>query len=57
MKVGNLTTGPIWFAKRPDEVWSKGMIGSMDKVVKGAIGGSFLKYFKVTIDYNGELIK
>ena len=57
VKVGNLTAGPVWFAKRPDEAWSKGMIGSMDKVVKGAIGGSFLKYFKVTIDYNSELIK
>ncbi|GAB2516150.1 hypothetical protein [Spirosoma aerophilum] len=57
VKVGNLTAGPVWFAKRPDEAWSKGMIGSMDKVVKGAIGGSFLKYFKVTVDYNNELIK
>jgi len=57
VKFGNLTAGPVWFAKRPDEAWSKGMIGSMDKVVKGAIGGSFLKYFKVIIDYNNELIK
>jgi predicted aspartyl protease len=57
VRVGNLTAGPVWFAKRPDEAWSKGMIGSMDKIVKGAIGGSFLKYFKVTIDYNSELIK
>lgn len=55
--VGNLTAGPVWFAKRPDEAWSRGMIGSMDKVVKGALGGSFLQYFKVSIDYNSELIK
>jgi hypothetical protein len=55
--VGNLTAGPVWFAERPDAAWSKGMIGSMDKVVKGAIGGSFLQYFKVVIDYNSELIK
>lgn len=57
VKVGNLSAGPVWFSKRPDEAWSKGMIGSMDKIVKGAIGGSFLKYFKVTIDYNNELIQ
>ena len=57
VKVGNLIAGPVWFAKRPDEAWSKGMIGSMDRVVKGAIGGSFLQYFKVSIDYNSELIK
>ena len=57
VQVGNLTAGPVWFAKRPDEAWSRGMIGTMDKVVKGAIGGSFLQYFKVMIDYNNELIK
>ena len=57
VQVGNLKAGPAWFSKRPDEAWSKGMIGSMDKVVKGAIGGSFLQYFKVQIDYNSELIR
>jgi hypothetical protein len=57
IRVGVMVAGPVWFSKRPDEAWSKGMIGSMDKVVKGAIGGSFLKYFKVTIDYNSELIQ
>lgn len=49
--------GPVLFAVRKDEVWSSGMIASMDKVVKGAIGGSALKYFKVTIDYNAELVR
>jgi hypothetical protein len=54
VKVGNTTVGPVWFAKRPDEAWSKGMIQSMDKVVKGAVGGSLFQYFIVTIDYNSE---
>ena len=49
--------GPVLFTIRPDEVWSEGMIATMDKVVQGAIGGSALKYFKVTIDYNSELIR
>jgi hypothetical protein len=57
VKVGNLTAGPVWFARRPDEAWSEGMIGSMDKVVKGAIGGSYFQYFKITLDYNSELVK
>lgn len=57
VKVGTLRAGPVWFAKRADEAWSKGMIGSMDKVVKGAIGGSFLQYFTVIADYNNELIR
>ncbi len=57
VEVGNLTAGPVWFSKRPDEAWSKGMINTMDKIVKGALGGSFLQYFKVQIDYNSELIR
>lgn len=57
VKIGNNEVGPVLFAKRPDENWSNGMINTMDKVVKGAIGGSGLKYLKVTIDYNSELIK
>jgi hypothetical protein len=57
IKIGEYEVGPVLFSKRPDENWSNGMIASMDKVVKGAIGGSGLKYFKVTIDYNTELIR
>lgn len=57
VNIGGYEVGPVLFASRPDENWSKGMITSMDKVVKGAIGGSGLKYLKVTIDYNSELIK
>jgi hypothetical protein len=57
IKVSGQTAGPVLFARRPDEAWSEGMISSMDKVVKGAIGGSALKYFKVTVDYNTALIR
>lgn len=56
LKIGGHEVGPAWFAERRDESWSKGMIGSMDKVVQGAVGGSAMKYLKVTIDYNSELI-
>ena len=57
VKIGDYEVGPVLFAVRKDKAWSEGMIASMDKVVKGAIGGSVLKYFKVTIDYNSELIR
>jgi hypothetical protein len=55
--IGGNTVGPVLFAKRPPEVWSRMMINTMDKVVSGAIGGSAFKYLKVTIDYNSELAK
>jgi hypothetical protein len=54
--IAGVEAGPVLFARRPDSAWSEGMIGSMDKVVKGAIGGSALKYYRVTIDYNADLI-
>jgi hypothetical protein len=54
--IGTSKAGPVWFAVRPDEVWSKGMIKTMDKVVKGAAGGSLFQYFKVIVDYPNELI-
>ncbi len=57
VKIGGYEVGPVLFAKRADEAWSKGMIQTMDSVVRGAIGGSALKFFKVTIDYNSALIK
>jgi hypothetical protein len=57
VKICGHEVGPVLFAVRNDEAWSKGMAHSMDKVVKGAIGGSALKYFKVTADYNSELIR
>lgn len=57
VKIGGYEVGPVLFAKRDDENWSEGMIHTMDRVVKGAIGGSALKYLKVVIDYNSELIR
>lgn len=55
--IGSYSVGPVLFSVRPDEAWSENMIASMDRVVKGALGGSALKYFKVKIDYNNELIQ
>jgi hypothetical protein len=57
VRIGGYDVGLVLFAKRNDENWSRDMIGTMDKVVKGAIGGSALKYLKVTVDYNSELIR
>jgi hypothetical protein len=57
VKIGGIEVGPVLFSKRPDENWSEGMIHSMDKIVKGAIGGSAFKFLKVTIDYNSELVR
>jgi hypothetical protein len=57
VKIGEFEVGPVLFVVKRDEAWSEGMINTMDKVVKGAIGGTLLKFFKVTIDYNSDLIR
>jgi hypothetical protein len=57
VNVGGFEVGPALFARRRDEVWSQGMIATMDRVVQGAVGGSVLRYFRVMADYNSELIK
>ncbi|WP_421805055.1 hypothetical protein [Flagellimonas sp.] len=57
VKIAGHEVGPVLFSRRPDHVWSEMMAQSMDKVVKGAIGGSLLKHFKVKVDYNSELIQ
>ena len=50
IEVAGFEVGPVWFAARPDKayVWMSGM---MDKRIVGALGGSGLKYFRITVDY------
>jgi len=51
--VAGYTVGPVWFARRNDQVWSRdGMMGPlMDREIHGAFGGSGLHYFRVVLDY------
>ncbi len=46
------TVGPVWFERRPDRAFER-MSASMDQPVKGALGGSLLQYFRVTVSYPG----
>jgi len=57
VKIGNYKVGPCWFSKTDDNGGEGWMGGTMDKSAHAAIGGTVLKYFCVTIDYNNELIK
>jgi len=58
VKVGNYIVGPCWFSQQEYEDEGEGWnSGSYDKNIHAAIGGTVLKHFVVTIDYNNELIK
>lgn len=45
------TVGPVWFARRPDRNFRERMASMMDRPVDGALGGSLLRHFAVTVDY------
>jgi hypothetical protein len=49
--VAGCDAGPVWFVRRPDTNFHNYMSQWMDRRIDGAIGGSFLKYFTVTVDY------
>ncbi|MFL6196014.1 MAG: hypothetical protein ACJ75H_17675 [Thermoanaerobaculia bacterium] len=49
--VAGYTVGPVWFTRREDANFHEFMSQWMDKQVEGALGGSALKYFRVTVDY------
>ncbi|MCI0691161.1 hypothetical protein L0337_04035 [candidate division KSB1 bacterium] len=45
------SVGPVWFTRRRDKNFHEFMSQFMDKRVEGALGGSALRYFRVTVDY------
>jgi hypothetical protein len=49
--VAGYTVGPVWLTRRPDANFHKFMSQFMDRQVEGALGGSALKLFRVTVDY------
>lgn len=49
--IAGLDSGPVWFTRRPDSNFHEWMSSMMDRKVEGALGGSLLQYFRVTLDY------
>jgi hypothetical protein len=55
VKIGGFTVGPVWFTVQPDAGF-QGVMGSLtDKRVSGALGGSALHYFRMTVDWPNAL--
>lgn len=49
--IGDLSVGPVWFTARADPNFHDFMSSFMDRRVDGALGGSALRYLRVTVDY------
>jgi hypothetical protein len=52
VEVAGFKAGPVWFTERADANYVN-MSQSMDRPISAAIGGNFLKHFRVTVDYPG----
>ncbi len=53
--IADCTIGPVWFTVQPDRAFHTYMAQWMDKPVEGAIGGSALKYLRVSVDWPNAL--
>jgi hypothetical protein len=51
MSIGGHRVGPVWFTVRPDRNFHQFMSQWMDRRIDGAIGGSALRYLRITLDY------
>jgi hypothetical protein len=53
--IAGLSVGPVWFVQRPDEALREMLSQMTDKPVDGALGGTALRHFRVTLDYPGAV--
>jgi hypothetical protein len=53
--VGSCTVGPVWFTRRPDRNFTEHMSQWMDAKIMGALGGSALSAFRVSLSYPKEI--
>jgi hypothetical protein len=49
--VAGHTVGPVWFTRRLDPIFHQFKSLWTDRRVEGSLGGSALKFFRVTVDY------
>jgi hypothetical protein len=49
--IGGHKVGPVWFTVQPDIGFQAVMKPLMDQPIVGALGGSALHYFRLTVDW------
>lgn len=54
VELAGLKAGPVWFTHRQEGNYAY-VSRFMDKPIAAAIGGNFLKHFRVTVDYPGAV--
>src|SRR5689334_10807367 len=57
LSIGGYKVGPVWFTVQSDVGFQEVMRPLMDKPIVGALGGSALHYFRLTVDWpNGVAV-
>jgi hypothetical protein len=51
IELAGFSVGPVWFTRRADPNFTEWMSEMMDQPIQGALGGSALGYFRITVDY------
>jgi hypothetical protein len=51
VRIGGIEVGPVWFTEREDTDFLGMMSRMTDRTVRGALGGSALKYLHLVLDY------
>lgn len=51
VEIAGHEVGPVWFTRRPDRAFERTVDPWMDRPVVGALGGSALRYLRLTISY------
>lgn len=49
--IAGVQVGPVWFTRRADKNFGEFMSRFMDRPIEGALGGTALRYFTITVDY------
>jgi hypothetical protein len=51
VSIAGFNAGPVWFTVQSDRAFHEYMAQWMDRPTEGALGGSALKFFRITADY------
>lgn len=56
LTVGGFDVGPVWFARRPDRVYTEMMNLMMTGPIEASLGGAAFRTFRMTLDYPNQRV-
>ncbi len=56
LTIAGYDVGPVWFAKRPDRVYTNMMNPMMTAPIEASLGGAAFRTFRMTLDYPNQRV-